>query len=330
MKDKEGKAYNQAVLSFNEERRGITAWLAEPGPMGALQFISPDANLVAAFVVKEPAALVDDLINGLSTIEPDVKNHLKHFEDESGLNITRDFATPLGGEFAFAIDGPLLPKPSWKMVLEVYDPSHLQSTYERLIEQLNAALANEGKRGFEWEKNEAGGLTFYTLRSLDQGLELSYAYIDGYMVVAPSRALVDRAARYREAGYSLLHSPRFIASLPEDKNANFSAFVYQNLAPLIDPLAKKIGALAPTAEQQLALKSFADAVPVLAYAYAYDDRIIFSLNGEKGPLGLSPSSLLAMPGGFGLHNIFDKGLNRLPRGVDRDLRSFEQPPEKNR
>jgi len=33
----------------------MASWLAAPGPMGALEFISPDANVVAAFVVKEPS-----------------------------------------------------------------------------------------------------------------------------------------------------------------------------------------------------------------------------------------------------------------------------------
>ena len=33
-----------------------------PEPMGSLEYISPDANVVAGFVVKDPAALVDDLL----------------------------------------------------------------------------------------------------------------------------------------------------------------------------------------------------------------------------------------------------------------------------
>jgi hypothetical protein len=43
--------------------------------------------------------------------------------------------------------------------------------------------------------------------------------------------------------------------------------------------------------------------PMLAYAYAQGDRISFAVNGEEGPLGLKPSSLLGMPGGFGLQSI---------------------------
>src|SRR5262249_36110143 len=70
VKEKDGKPYNRAVVSFRENQRGITSWLAAPGPMGALEFISPNANLVAAFVVKDPTALVDDLFETLQKADP--------------------------------------------------------------------------------------------------------------------------------------------------------------------------------------------------------------------------------------------------------------------
>ena len=39
----------------------MASWLAEPAAMGALEFISPDANLVAAFVMKDMGVVVDEL-----------------------------------------------------------------------------------------------------------------------------------------------------------------------------------------------------------------------------------------------------------------------------
>ena len=44
---------------------------------------------------------------------------------------------------------------------------------------------------------------------------------------------------------------------------------------------------------------------MLAYAYAQGDHISFALNGEEGPIGLKPSSLIGMPGSFGLRNIIE-------------------------
>jgi hypothetical protein len=307
MKEDQGKSLNRAVLSFSDTSHGIASWLAAPGPMGALEFISPDASVVAAFVVKEPVALVDDLLSALNTVDPKFSEHLEKFQTETGLSIRNDFAAPLGGEFAFAVDGPLLPTPSWKMVFEVYDPAHLQQTFERVVDKMNELAAREGKKGFQWDRSDIGGLNYYTLKSLDFGLEVNYTYTNGYLIAGPSRALIDRAVKYHESGYTLLHSPRFVAALPEDKQANFSALIYQNLAPALGGIAKRVGGGVTAnlpAEQRQSFKSLMSG-PVLAYAYAQGDRISFALNGEDGPVGLKPSSLIGMPASFGLRNIIE-------------------------
>src|SRR5262249_41355612 len=71
-KDTDGKTHTRAALSFNQADHGITSWLAQPSAMGSLEYISPDANLVAGFVVKNPTALVDDLLSALNTVCPDL------------------------------------------------------------------------------------------------------------------------------------------------------------------------------------------------------------------------------------------------------------------
>src|SRR6185436_6930154 len=223
LKETGGKPQNRAVVTFDQADHGLASWLPAPGPMGALQFISPDATVVAAFVVKQPVALVDDLLGALRTMDPSLWQHLKDGEAEHGIDIRNDFAAPLGGEFAFAVDGPLLPVPSWKLVFEVNDPAHLQQTFERVVSKLNEYAAREGKQGFAWEQSEISGRTYYTLKSVDFGLSVTYTYTNGYLIAGPNRPLVDLAVRNSEAGRTLLVSPRFIAALPEDKNANFSA-----------------------------------------------------------------------------------------------------------
>src|SRR5687767_14116708 len=144
-KDLQGRTLSRAALTFNEPNRGIASWLAAPGAMGALDFISPNANVAAAFVVKEPALLADDLLGFLETVQPDIRRQMQEIEKQQGFDLRNDFAVPLGGEFAFAIDGPILPTPSWKIVLEVYDQPKLQSTFERVIEKLNQFSALHGK-----------------------------------------------------------------------------------------------------------------------------------------------------------------------------------------
>jgi hypothetical protein len=197
-KDSAGKTNTRAVLSYAEANHGVTAWLAQPAPMGSLEYISPDANLVAGFVVKNPTALVDDLLGVLNTVSPDLNKKLAELQNDHGVDLRKDFAAPLGGEYAFAIDGPILPMPSWKLVFEVNDPAHLQQAFEHVVDEMNKQLAKEGKGGLTWDRSDMGGHTFYTLRSKDFGVEVNYVFANGYMIAGPTRALVDAALKYHD------------------------------------------------------------------------------------------------------------------------------------
>jgi ferric-dicitrate binding protein FerR (iron transport regulator) len=306
-----GKTHTQATVSFNAAQRGIPSWLAAPGPMGSLEYISPDANVVAGFVVKDPVRLVDDLLGVIETVSPDLRKHLDQQQAERGLDIRRDLAAPLGGEFAFAIDGPILPTPSWKMVFEVNDSAHLQQTLERVVAEVNKEAARFGKTGLVWDRGDIDGRTYYTLRSADFGVEVNYTFANGFVVLGPSRALVERSVRAQAQGYTLLHSAHFTAGLPADGNANFSAVFYHNLAPLVQPFAERIANSAGhlPQEQQAAIKSMAaELPPTLAYAYAQGDSITFAANTEGGPFGLSPASLLGMPNSLEIQHILEQGM----------------------
>ncbi len=312
-KSAEGKTHTQATVSFNEAQRGIPSWLAAPGPMGSLEYISPDANVVAGFVVKDPVKLVDDLLGVLETVSPDLRKNLDKEQADHGLDIRKDIAAPLGGEFAFAIDGPILPTPSWKMVFEVNDPEHLQQTLERVVGEVNKEAAKFGKTGLVWDRADISGRTYYTLRSADFGVEVNYTYVNGYVVMGPSRAMVARSVQAQEQGYTLLRSSRFTAGLPADGNANFSAVFYHNLAPLVQPFAERIANSAGNLpqEQQQAIKAMAaEMPPTLAYAYAQGDSITFAANTEGGPFGLSPATLLGGPNAFEIQHILQQGLKQ--------------------
>jgi hypothetical protein len=311
-KEVRAKTQSRAVLSFSEPRRGVTSWLAAPGPMGALEFVSPNANVAAAFVVKEPALLVDDLLGFLETVEPGLRKQLHDLEAQQGFNLREDFARPLGGEFAFAVDGPVLPTPSWKMILEVYDQQRLQNTLERVVDRLNGWAALQGKGGLQWQNTTDGGRTFYSLKSVDFGLEAHYMYENGYLVAGPSRALLLNTLKLRDAQMTLLTSQRFRSSLPEDGHVNFSAVVYHDLASLLKPLAESAAGVAQNLpeEQRRALQGFAaDTPPTLAYAYAQGDRITLAATTEGGPFGLSPATLLGMPNSFAIQHILMDGMS---------------------
>jgi hypothetical protein len=288
-RDAPGKTETRAAVTFDRPRRGIASWLAAPAPMGALSFISPDATLAAAFVVKNPASLLDDLLAALPRFGED----LARLESEHGVDV-RGLAAPLGGEIALAVDGPLLPEPSWKLIAEVYDPAALEGAMEQLSARLDQSLRAQGKPGLALTQETAGGRTFHTLRApgTAAGREVDYTFADGYLVAAPSRALLERAIATRASGSTLATSARLQTLLPHDGQVNVSAFLYQNLGPALDPLSGTLGAAASAANAAAGpgrAPAFARLLavhgPSLTYAYAEDDRILFAAASDPGPLG---------------------------------------------
>lgn len=302
-KDVNGKTLSQASLTFSESEKGIPSWLAAPGPMGALEFISPNANVAAAFVVKEPSKLVDDMLGFFETVDPESRGKMNELAQSQGFNIRDDFAAPLGGEFAFAIDGPLLPTPSWKVVVEVYDQAKLQNTFERAVERINQFSAVLGKGKVALDSEKSGDRTYYRLHSDKVGAEVNYTYANGYLIAAPTRALIEQTLKNRAAGNTLTHSPRFIASLPADGNANFSGLLYHDLAPLMSTIADKIKAGGTDENGKSLMQIDPNAPPTLAYMYAQGDRITLAANTEGGAFGLSPSSLIGLPNSFQMQHI---------------------------
>ncbi|HLM60589.1 MAG TPA: FecR domain-containing protein [Pyrinomonadaceae bacterium] len=306
-KETNGKTLSRAALTFNESNRGIATWLAAPGSMGALDFISSSANVATAFVVKKPELLVDDLLGFLETVDPEMRRSIQEIEKSQGIDLRNDFAAPLGGEFAFAIDGPIFPTPSWKVVVEVYDQAKLQGTFERAIEKLNQFSVLHGKGKLVLENTTTGDRTYYSIRSANAELAVHYTYANGYLVAAPSRALLEQSIANRDAGNTLVRSSRFMNALPQDGNTNFSAVLYHDLAPLIQPLAERMknaGGAELTEQQRQALGSVdVNAPPTLAYAYAQGDRIMLAANTEGGAFGLSPASLIGLPHSFEMQHI---------------------------
>ncbi len=303
-KDVNGKSQSRAQLSFSETKTGIPAWLAAPGPVGALNYVGPEANVAAAFVVAQPAGMVDELLKLMGTVAPDARRDLDNAQRTHGINVRDDVAAALGGEMAFAIDGPLLPTPSWKLVLEVNDSAKMQQTLERIVVETNKEAAKRKQKSLVWTRSDEGGRAFYALKSGDIGVELNYVYADGYLVAAPSRALVQLALQYRDSGTNLLSSSRFRSTLPADGNANFSALIYHDLAPVVKPLAdqaQKLGNL--SAEQKQMAANLGDNEPTLLYAYATGERLTIAANTDAGPFGLNPAALFGMPTAFELQHV---------------------------
>jgi hypothetical protein len=284
-KQRDGRTENRAVLTFDQPRRRLASWIAEPAPMGALDYISPDANLVGAFVMKDMGVVVEELFELIGEAEANFEQELAEFEQEQSIDIRRDVANPLGGEFAIALDGPLLPTPSWKVVIEVYDPGRLQQTLEWIVEQVSREMTEAGSgQGLTLQSEQLAGREYFRLESLDTGLALQYVFDDGYLVAGPSRGLLDRALQNRAAGIRLTDSPAFIDLLPRDGEVNFSGVLYQNMAPVLNPLSSTLETMGslPDEQRQFVQALAAEAKPSLALLYGHPDRIALASSSEGG------------------------------------------------
>jgi hypothetical protein len=315
----------RAALTFGRPRRGVASWLASPAPMGSLDFFSPDANLAVAFVVKSPVALLDELLSA----SPDFARELAKAEAEYHFDLRGDLAQPLGGEVALGLDGPLLPKPSWKLVAEVYDPVRLQQTFGRAIAQLNDSLRAQGKPEVTLSQEQSGALTYYSLAGTSPAVEIHYVFADGYLIAAPSRALLEQAVSLKASGVSLASSRKFHDLLGQDGQVNVSALFYRNLGDLgalagvLPALAGAMAEEAGAGKQGMTASSapatpatpknggqggragapwraagpapFAGMIggsgPSLFYAYAEDSRILFGGKNQPGPLGVNLQAL---------------------------------------
>ena len=286
------QAHTQAVLAFKGAPRGIPSWLAAPAPMGSLDFVSPNAQAAAAFVVKSPALIFDDIVALATADRARERQELAELESKLELRLREDLAETLGGEFALALDGPLLPTPAWKFVIEVYDPARLQASLQLLVSRVNDEALRTGRPGFHLEAEQVGAETYYVLRG---GLpfELHYALTDGYLVAAPSRALVMKAIRTRASSETLARSARFRALFPPDRDVNVSGIAYQNLGPIVGSLLAVPGAGRLSPDQRRSYEALArDARPTLLCAYGEEGAI--RVAGMGGVFDLDASDL-ALP-----------------------------------
>lgn len=295
------KTDHRAVLTFRDARHGVASWLAAPAPMGSLDFLSPETKFFAAFVVKDPTALLDDLQGLMGDDAAEFAARLLELEQRYGLDLRADLAATLGGELTLAVDGPLLPQPAFKLVLEVYDPARFQWTVEQAVAEINRHLQAEGKEPIELRREEVGGRTVFTLPA---GIgEVCYTFADGYLVAAPSKALLDQALRFHDAGHSIVNSTRFTNLLPTDRRPNFSALAYYDVGELLQPIAERLaqGNQISDEQQQALTQLQGDTSPVLAYAYGETDRILFAATSSTDFLSSGLLGLVGLndPAGLG-------------------------------
>jgi len=265
-----GMPQNHLNLQFSGTRQRMASWLGAPAPIGSLDFVSTNAAAVVAGLSKDPKSIADDMIAMAAG-----DSGFADANSKLGINLRDDLMANLGGDFLLALDGPVLPTPSWKAVIEVNNAAQMESTLERLVQDINAheqAPQEQGQKAHQVaiDPSDVGGQRFYAVRDVTSGAVVAnYTFADGYMIIAPSRALLMDALKTHANGSSLLRSGSFRALLPKDDNENYSAVAYQNLSPVLTPLLSKFSGDSADAIRKLA----ADARPTAICAFGKENRI---------------------------------------------------------
>lgn len=289
-KDENGRTENKATLTFEGGRAGLAAWLAEPTPLGSLDFVSPNATFAISMALRNPSWMLNDLFSMISEQDPKFEQELNELRSKARFPISPSLADPLGGEFTFAIDGPVLPLPSWKFAVEVYSPDRLQWAIGQIVDAFNNNKDCTDCGEVQLTHEDSNGRTYYTLTSDKLSYEIDYVYVDGYLLAAPSRTLLNKAIQNRQTGYVLSRSDSFRSQLPKDGRLNFSALIYHNLGSALAPIANQLATGAP---QRDAIRAMAaSAAPGLIYGYGEPDRITLATAGTF--FGLDVNSL-ALP-----------------------------------
>ncbi len=186
---------SKGELSFSGPRRATASWLGKPRPLDSLDFVSPNAIMAITIGLKDPAKIYDEA---------------KEI----------DLLAQLGGEITAEVDtlppGPL----KWRVILKANDAAHLQKTIGGLLDATHTKATKE----------ESGGVTTYSFLAPGgpSGTPVSYAMVDGYLIVGSGREAVTESAQMHRSGESLAKSKKFLTSLPTGRTREASGMFYED------------------------------------------------------------------------------------------------------
>lgn len=278
----DGETTITADLYFDGETQGVMSWLATPASMGSLEFFSADTSFAAAMLLKEPISILDDI--GEIELPNDI-------EAAAELELFYNVVSVLGGEVAIGLDGPALPTPAWKAVIEAYDATLLQESIELSIARFNEHSAeNTVAATIAITTADVGGYSGYRIKlTVDESIAVgewdsasfNYAFVDGYMVAAPDAALIDRAIGFYESGSGLQTDTEFRELLSRDGYLDFSAIYFSRLGQLIGDITQNLPSTL-TEEQQAAVSALDQNIsPSMGSILALPDKMHFAYSGSS-------------------------------------------------
>lgn len=313
-----GQSDTRASLNFSAPRTGVMGWLAAPAPMPSLDFISPDASFAISAVTKNARQMAEEFFGGLAIASV----HIGEIERQIGINVIDDLAGPLGGEITLALDGPLLPMPTYIFAVEVYDASRLTSSLRKIAQAVNQKAG--GAVTVDFNEESVNGRMWYRLKASTLPAEMNFTYSSGYLVGAPNRDAITKALQNRQNLLSLTRSQGFRDLLPQDGQVNASGVFYFNLGSNLQGLADTLKHSLPELQQQALGQVAANQGPVLICAYAGADSI--TVASTSGFFGLGLDTLLSVGRGIPiLPQILSSATGeKVPRGATQQKKTRNQ------
>lgn len=279
-----GKDVSQSELSFTGPRHGAAAWLAKPGPLKALDFVSPEAFFAFAFKLTSPAVVLDDILEMSKASHGSPFAMLPQAEQALGISVRDDLLGSLDGDIALELDDINPQRASWRATLGVKDVPRLEKTLNTLLTATQTKV----------DQAEEGGISYNSVHipSSPAPYNLHYAFLDKFLVLGSSRDTIAQAAKLHRSGASVAKSEKFRATTPPGHTSDASAVWYQNPMAMA---ALQMRTLTPYLGESLA-SSFGAVPPAVAYLYGEESSIkSASTNSVMDVGGMLVVAAIAIP-----------------------------------
>jgi hypothetical protein len=224
-----GAEENELTLVFEGTRTGMASWLADAGSGGAAEYLSADALLAGYASMREPWQLFQEFTALMTKTEESFAGSLAEVEEKLGAGFIANLTAAMGTEAALALNGFSVNGPRWVMAALAYNPSVIDSSFQKLVDTFNAELApDEQDERIVFGQESAGGRMWNTVTAGGLPFGVTWTYDAGYMVAASDRATAERAIATRNGGSPLVWSPEFQGQLPSSAGIHPSAFAWLN------------------------------------------------------------------------------------------------------
>jgi hypothetical protein len=280
----EKEALGEMELSFTGPRRGAASWLAAPQSLGTLDFVSPKSVLVASLVLKNLGEVFDDIRAFSADSNPNPFATLPAMEKAMHVNLRDDLLSQLQGEITFALTDFTPGHPEWKAILRINDSDRLQEALNKLLLSVPVMA----------RQSEEEGVTYHSLMvpSSPKPLQIVYAFVDRYLVVASSHDSAAEAVELHKSGESLAKSAKLLESFPPGYPREVSALVYEDASGIT---AFRLRQLSPDMAEAIS-RITPSMAPIVFSAYG-EERAIrgFSAGGGADASAILVGAAIAIP-----------------------------------